>query len=164
LLGFFQDPEDLLLGVMLFHGPGGLVFHPALSLKPLQLQGSRSIDLAEFAIHARRVTEHCDLRGASFPNADASRFKFTVPPPEPIEKDYHEALNRLVHAKTYTIGHVVWDGPKIFLRSKQNLALGYVRIATDRRESACVSVFGVATCFLCSVIASVREKHPELQF
>jgi hypothetical protein len=47
LLGFFQDPEDLLLGVMLFHGPGGLVFHPALSLKPLQLQGSRSSHLKQ---------------------------------------------------------------------------------------------------------------------
>lgn len=28
--------------MVLLHGPGGLVFHPALSLKPLQFQGSRS--------------------------------------------------------------------------------------------------------------------------
>jgi hypothetical protein len=41
-LGLLQNPEDLLLGVVLLHGPGGLVFHPALSLKPLQFQGGRS--------------------------------------------------------------------------------------------------------------------------
>jgi len=129
-----------------------------------QLDEIAVVDLAEFAIHARRITELCDLRTAKFAGADASRYKFSVPPPEPLEADYHEALNRLIHAKSYTVGHVVWDGAKIYLTSANNLAISYVRIATDRKPSSCVSVFGIAHCFLTDVLASVRKKHPEIQF
>lgn len=122
------------------------------------------VDLAEFAIHARRITELCDLRLEKFTGADACRYKYSAPPPEPLETDYHEALNRLIHAKSYSIGHVVWDGPKIFTASAQNLAIGYVRIATDRKSLSCVSTFGIVHCFLSSVLAKVHEKHPGLQF
>jgi hypothetical protein len=122
------------------------------------------VDLTEFAIHARRITELCDLRGETFSGADASRFKFSVPPPEPLETNYNEALNQLIHAKTYTVGHMVWDGPKIFLSSAQNLTLGYVRIATDRKATKCVSIFGVSTCFLTAVLPAVKTKHPQFQF
>lgn len=121
------------------------------------------VDLAEFAIHARRITELCDLRSEKFAGADACRYKYSVPPPEPLEIDYHEALNRLIHAKTYTMGHVVWDGPRIF-GDAIHLAIGYVRIATDRKPSSCVSAFGVVHCFLSSVLARVTAKHSELRF
>ena len=122
------------------------------------------VDLAEFAIHARRITELCDMRSEKFIGAHESRYKFSVPPPQPLETDYHEALNLLIHAKSYIIGHTVWDGAEIFQGSANNLALSYVRIATDRKPESCVSVFGIAFCFLTSVLARVKAKHPELQF
>lgn len=61
-----------------------------------QLDELAVIDLVEFAIHARRVTELCDLRIEQFAGADASRYRFSVAPPEPLEPDYHEALNQLL--------------------------------------------------------------------
>jgi hypothetical protein len=39
-----------------------------------------------------------------------------------------------------------------------------VRIATDRKAMSCVSVYGVAYCFLTDVLGSVRNKYPEIQF
>lgn len=122
------------------------------------------VDLTEFAIHARRLTELCTLRDDKFDGTASTRYLFTVPPPEPLESDYHEALNALIHAKTYKIGHAIWDGPKVYTSSAQNISISYVQIATDRRPQSCVSVFGVTWCFLSNVLPVIRTRNPEFQF
>jgi len=129
-----------------------------------QIDEQTVVDLAEFAIHARRVVELCDLRSLNFTGADSTRHKYTVVPPEPLEANFHDALNKLIHAKTYAVGHAIWDGPKVFTASAQNMVVSYMRISTDRRPSSCISVFGLAWCFLTQVIPSLKSRHPEIQF
>lgn len=122
-----------------------------------------AVDLAEFAMHARRLNEVLSLEQIAFGGADSLRFNAT-PMPAPLESNYRDALNRLIHAKTYTVGYSVWDGNKVFLASRQNVIPTYVKIETDRRPVAAVSIFGVAFCFLTSVIQHVKQRHPNLRF
>jgi hypothetical protein len=120
-------------------------------------------DLAEFAIHARRLNELLSLEQAAFGGVDSFRFK-TTQFPVPLETSYKYALNRLIYANTYIVGYSIWDGDKIFLASRQNVIPTYVTTKTDQWPIAAVSIFGVAFCFLTSVIQQVKQHHPSLRF
>jgi hypothetical protein len=122
------------------------------------------VDLTEFAIHARRVSELCDLMMTEFPGADATRFQISEPSDFPLMKDYHKALSRLVHARKLVVGYALWTGPKIWLNSAKDKAVSYVRVETDRYPAANISVFGIATCFLSEVIIAVKRRFPEYRF
>jgi len=120
-------------------------------------------DLSEFALHARRVNELCGFQNTDFQGADADRFNASGHD-APIETSYQSALNRLIHARKFTVGYSIWDGNKIFLESKNNIIPSYVKIETDRRAPACVKIFGVSFCFLTEVIQKIKSDFPDLQF
>jgi hypothetical protein len=123
-----------------------------------------NVDLTEFALHARCVSELCDLRKEKFPGADATRFKIEDPADFVFIDDYAEALNRLVHARKFVVGYGIWTGKKIWLNSKQEKIISYVKVETDRWPSANISVVGLATCFLGEVLITVKERFPDFLF
>jgi hypothetical protein len=84
-----------------------------------------------------------------------TRYRFTPGYGVDLLPDYHEALNRLVHARELAIGYAVWEGEKVFL-AHENLSVSYIKITTDRLPTAYVSVFGLATCFLNDVLGHLR--------
>lgn len=114
------------------------------------------LDATEFALHARRLNELCGLRSVQFPSVAQTRYTFTAGHGVELIADYHEALNRLVHARELAIGWAVWEGQKVFL-AHDNLSISYIKIRTDRLSTGYVSVFGLATCFLNDVMGKLRH-------
>jgi hypothetical protein len=122
------------------------------------------IDLLEFAYHARRVNQLCDIDCTHFPSASRLLVKISEDDPGDWEDSYHSALNRILHAKTFVFGSAHSDHRKIFLASEANLVPLYVKISTDKLETATISLFGIAECFLTSAILEIKKKYPDFQF
>jgi hypothetical protein len=144
------------------------IFAFASTVYPQEWQGpfveEIVMDLFEFGFHARRVNELCELGDVEYPPVDRFLVQFSVPINGILETDYRSALNRLVHARRFIFGNAHADHRQIFTASCANLTPTYVRITTDRREDASISLYGVADCFLSTAIPAIRERHPSMTF
>jgi len=122
------------------------------------------IDLSEFSYHARRLIDLCELRNQKFMNVN--QFRFGLSPDQDIIfiADFHEAINRLHHVRKLEFDWAAWHGEKIFLASPTNFVPSFVRVATDKRATANISLFGIAFSFLSSVIPTMISKFPEYRF
>jgi hypothetical protein len=120
-------------------------------------------ELLEFAFHARRVNQLCELDKFQFPRIDKFLVTFDSGPDE-WETRYQNALNRVLHARKFVFGNAQADHRKIFLKAEDNLSPLYVRIETDQREFASVSLYGFVDCFLSAVIPEIKKRFPDFQF
>jgi hypothetical protein len=121
-------------------------------------------DLFEFAFHARRINQICGLEKFTFPDINKLLVKISEGDPGDWETNYQYALNRLVHAKTFKFGNAHADHRRLFLKSEANLIPLYVRIETDQREIASISIYGLIDCFLSFVIPEIKRLFPEFRF
>ena len=121
-------------------------------------------DLLEFGFHARRVTQIAALDDHQFPSIHRLLVQLSEGDPGDWVENYHWALNRLMHVRSLILGHCHADHRKTFLASKANLIPSYVRIETDQREMATISLYGLVDCFLASVIPEIRVRHPDWRF
>ncbi len=121
-------------------------------------------DLLEFGFHARKVNEFCGLLNECFPSINQKVIQISVGDPGNWEESYRNALNALMHMKSFTIGHAHADHRNIFLSASSNLIATYIKVATDKFPETTISIFGLAECFLNYVIPKVREKDPSLRF
>lgn len=121
-------------------------------------------DLLEFGFHARKVNEFCDLIEENFQPIDAKVVKMSEGDPGNWEKNYRNALNALMHMKTFTIGHAHADHRQIFQAASSNLIATYIKVSTDRFPEVTISIFGMVECFLNQVIPIVGQRHPHLRF
>ena len=121
-------------------------------------------DLLEFGFHARKVNEFCNLMEESFRPIDTKIVQISEGDPGNWEKNYRNALNALMHMKSFTIGHAHADHRRIFLAAKSNLIATYIKVSTDRFPEVTISIFGLVDCFLSQVIPRVRERQPQLRF
>jgi hypothetical protein len=121
-------------------------------------------DLLEFGFHARKVNEFCKLMEESFPSIDTKVVKIAEGDPGNWEQSYRNALNALMHMKTFVVGHAHADHRRVFLAATSNLIATYVKVSTDRFPEVTISIFGMVDCFLNQVIPRVRNKHPHLRF
>lgn len=121
-------------------------------------------DLVEFAFHARKVSEFCNLRGEDFPPINNLIVKISENDPGNWEADYHHALNAFIHIKSFVIGHAHADHRQVFENSEANLVATYVKIQTDRFPEKTISICGLVFCFLNNVIPLVRRKYPTFVF
>jgi hypothetical protein len=69
-----------------------------------------------------------------------------------------------MHAREFVFGNCHADHRRIFTSSEANLIPLYVKVATDRREIATISIFGLADCYLNRVVPAVKQKHPDWRF
>lgn len=121
-------------------------------------------DLIEFAFHARKVNEICRFNQNNFPNINSLIVKISANDPGNWEVNYQYALNAFVHMDSFVIGQSHSDHRVIFQKAKSNLITTYVKIKTDQRPEKTISIFGLAFCFLNSVIPLIREKYPDIKF
>lgn len=121
-------------------------------------------DLLEFGFHARKVNEFCDLMDESFSSVDTKVVKISEGDPGNWEQSYRNALNALMHMKTFVIGHAHADHRRVFLSAESNLIATYIKVSTDRFPEVTISIFGLVDCFLNQVIPRVRQKQPHLRF
>jgi hypothetical protein len=123
------------------------------------------VDVSEFAYHARRVIDLCDFRQRKFDLVDQTRFGLNPEQNIVFISDFHDALNRLHHARDFVFHWAVKETlPKYFLASPRELVVSFLSVGTDRLDKANVSLFGVAMAFLNSVIRAVKEDFPDYQF
>jgi hypothetical protein len=121
-------------------------------------------DLLEFAFHARRVNQICELEGVDFGSIKVFQVTISGNDPGDWVEHYGWALDRLMHAREFIFGNCHADHRPIFTSSASNLMPLYVKVATDRREMATISLFGLAECYLNRVVAAVKQKFPDWQF
>jgi len=121
-------------------------------------------DLLEFVFHARKVNEFCGLMNENFPSINKKIVNLSEGDPGNWEESYRNALNALMHMKSFVIGHAHADHRRIFILATSNLIATYVKVATDKFPEVTISIFGLAECFLNHVIPKVREKDPGLRF
>ena len=121
-------------------------------------------DLLEFAFHARKVNDLCELQKELFPSIDNLIVKISENDPGNWEKNYQFALNAFIHINSFTIGHVHADHRLIFEKSQANLQATYVKIKTDKYPEKTISICGLVYCFLNNVIPALKSKFPELRF
>ena len=121
------------------------------------------IDLVEFALHARRVSDICGFKG--FNGASATRFKMSENQESIVFMDnYDYALNRVIHTRTLKAGYTIWEGTKIFTGSTLNKVFSYVVASSDKYPAEKISIFGLATCFLTKVISRIKNDFPQFSF
>ena len=121
-------------------------------------------DLLEFGFHARKVSEFCDLLEEPFPPIDGLIVHISEGDPGNWEKSYRNALNALMHMRSFTIGHAHADHRIIFTASQANLMVTYIKVSTDKFPEATISIFGLVNCFLNCVIPMVRQRFEGLHF
>ena len=121
-------------------------------------------DLLEFGLHARKVNEFCGLMDENFSSINKKVVQISEGDPGGWEDSYRNALNALMHMKSFVIGHAHADHRRIFLQSESNLIATYIKVETDKYPEITVSIFGLAECFLNQVISKVKDKHPNLRF
>lgn len=121
-------------------------------------------DLLEFGFHARKVNEFCELMNENFPSINKKIVNISEGDPGNWEESYRNALNALMHMKSFVMGHTHADHRKIFINATSNLIATYIKVATDKFPEVTISIFGLAECFLNKVIPKVREKDPGLRF
>lgn len=118
-------------------------------------------DLLNFAYHARRVNEICELKAIDFGSIKTFQVVISHNDPGHWVENYGWALDRLMHAREFVFGNCHADHRKVFIQSAANLTPLYVKVKTDKRELATISIFGLAECFLNRVISQVKSKHPD---
>jgi|SRR6516165_8810565 hypothetical protein len=129
-----------------------------------------TIDLLEFAFHARRVHQICGFEDKSdLTTIERPLLKFTENEPIDWLDNYPWALDRLMHAKKYIFGYCHADYRKKFGDSESNLIPCYVKVETDKypnpkNPNTTISLFGLANCFLGRVIPEVRATFPDWQY
>lgn len=121
-------------------------------------------DLLEFAFHARRVNQLCGLDKQVFPSIKRLLVALSEGDPGDWEERYQDALNRLVHVKTFVFGNCHADHRVVFAAAESNLMPLYVRVETDIRQMATISLYGLIDCFLNSVIPEIRKRFPDWKF
>jgi hypothetical protein len=121
-------------------------------------------DLLEFGFHARKVNEFCGLMEENFQPVDTTVINISEGDPGHWEQSYRNALNALMHMKTFTIGHAHADHRKVYLAASSNLIATYIKVSTDRFPEVTISIFGLVECYLNQVIPIVRQRHPHLHF
>lgn len=121
-------------------------------------------DLLEFGFHARKVNEFCGLMNENFPSIDKKILKISEGDPGGWEESYRNALNALMHMKSFVIGYAHADHRKIFLAAESNLITTYIKVETDKFPMVTISIFGLVNCFLNYVIPKVRDNDPSLRF
>jgi hypothetical protein len=121
-----------------------------------QFQQQVTTCAAEFALHARRLSEMNDLLGKPAPLVSIGQYKGGDVAAIKIETDYNHSLNRLIHAKSLSVRYVVVGEPILFPNQK-NYVLSFLEIETDRREKSNVSVFGIAAHFLTMIAPAVLD-------
>jgi hypothetical protein len=121
-------------------------------------------DLLEFAFHARKVNEFCGLMNENFPSINTKVVNISDGDPGGWEGSYRNALNALMHMRSFVLGHAHAEHRKIFLHAESNLIALYIKVATDKFPEVTISIFGLAACFLNYVIPKVREEDRSLRF
>lgn len=121
-------------------------------------------DLLEFGFHARKVNEFCELMNENFPSINKKIVNISEGDPGNWEENYRNALNALMHMKSFVMGHAHADHRKIFINATSNLIATYIKVATDKFPEVTISIFGLAECFLNQVIPKIRKKDPGLRF
>jgi hypothetical protein len=123
-----------------------------------------SLELLEFAFHARRVNQLCGIEDHQFNSVDQRACVIAEGDPKQWMTNYKQALSRLHHASDFVFGWAHADHRKLYTTSSANLVPLYVKVATDNFPEATISIFGVASCFLNEVIGLIKQSHPEWQF
>lgn len=121
-------------------------------------------DLLEFGFHARKVNEFCSLKSDEFPSIDKRIIKISQGDPGGWEGSYRNALNALMHMKSFTMGHAHADHRIIFANSSANLMATYIKVSADRFPEATISIYGLVDCFLSYVIPKIKNANPKPVF
>lgn len=121
-------------------------------------------DLVEFAFHARKVNEFCGLMNHPFPSINVKLVSISSGDPGDWETSYRNALNALMHMRSFVVGNTHSDHRRIFLASEANLITLYIRVSTDKFPATTISIFGLVNCFLNEVLPQVRMKYPSFAF
>ncbi|MGC7402941.1 hypothetical protein ACPWR0_03795 [Pandoraea pneumonica] len=114
-------------------------------------------DILEFGFHARKVSEFCGLMNHPFPSINTKILTFSEGDPGCWEESYRNALNALMHMKSFVLGHAHADHRRIFLQAQSNLMTTYIRVETDKFSEVTISIFGIAECFLNHVVPKARD-------
>jgi hypothetical protein len=127
-----------------------------------------TIELLEFALHARRVNQICGFEKFDFPDIKMPLLKISENDPQAWIKKYQWALDRLMHAQKYIFGYCHADHRVKFTDAEDNLIPCYVKVETDKfpnvkDSDVTISLFGLAFCFLQDVIPKVRNDFPDWQ-
>jgi|GEM_PF-1490967 len=123
-----------------------------------------TLDVIEFAYHARRVNQICGFEQEDFPPITNNQVQISENDPGSWVEKYQWALNRLVHMDSYVLGHGHVDHRRVYLASESNLAPVYVRVSSDKFASETISLYGLVSCFLVSVIPLVMSRFPDFRF
>ncbi len=123
-----------------------------------------TMDVLEFAFHARRVNQICSFEKEEFPAITNNQVNISENDPGVWIEKYQFALNRLVHMESYTLGYAHADHRPIYTKSASNLMPLYVKASSDDHPSETISLYGLASCFLTFVIPLVKDRFPEFQF
>ena len=111
-----------------------------------------------FAIHVRRLLDNKNLK---------TKFQLKEPvrrwePAPGLKKvaDFRDALNRIVHATSFTVGfeRLPDDSHKIAAGA---IGVIWLETVTDQRERALLDVFSLASCFFHQVLPALMPAGPE---
>lgn len=122
-----------------------------------------TLDVIEFAYHARRVNQICGFEQEEFPPITNNQVQISENDPGSWVERYQWALNRLVHMDTYVLGYGHVDHRRMYLAAESNLAPLYAKVSSDKFASETISLYGLVSCFLVSVIPLVRSHFPDFQ-
>ena len=120
--------------------------------------------MLEFAYHARRVNQICGLEQEVFPAITNNQVKISENDPGAWIEKYQWALNRVVHMESHVLGYAHADHRPIYTASASNLTPLYVKVSSDDFPSEAISLYGLASCFLTSVIPLVIARFPQFRF
>jgi hypothetical protein len=121
--------------------------------------------LLDFAFHARRVNQICDIDTGALLPINVIPFKLSEGEPENWLERYDWALDRLMHAREFIFGNAHTDHRILFPEAESNLVPLYVRVASDHHQALdSISFYGLSTCFLREVIPQVKSRFPEWSF
>jgi hypothetical protein len=128
------------------------------------IEESCSLELLEFAFHARRVNDIFAFNDQNFGSADKLIVKLSEGDPGGWQKCYTHALNALHHSVEFKFGWAHADHRKVYEASEANLIPTYVKVTTDKFPCATLSLYGIANCFLTGAIARIKQQHPDCRF
>ncbi len=100
----------------------------------------------------------------NFPSINKKIVKISEDDPGGWEESYRNALNALMHMKSFVIGHAHADHRKVFLAAESNLITTYIKVETDKFPMVTISIFGLVDCFLNYVIPKARDSDQSLRF
>ena len=123
------------------------------------------IDVYDFAIHARRINALCKFNDAASAAMQETRYQIkSDADTSPFIHNYQHALNAIMHASELSVSYIVWEGPKIFVQSVNNIIFG-LKLTTDKfPEERRVNVGGLGYVFLGQVIPHIWLNYPQYRF